>query len=84
MSNIIDRYKDKLQETYDRMLVEKTTFNDMGKANDAMADFLEEIEDRVDSIRFDLKGRDLKKVLNGIDKDWEKLWDKIISLTKKL
>ena len=83
MSNIIDRDKDKLQETYDRMLVEKATYKYMGKANDSMADFLEELEESVPDNK-DAKSKLRYKEFRKIDSKWDDLWNIITTLISKI
>ena len=80
--------QDKIQEAYEKILNEATKFKYMGKANDAMANFLEELEDATPDAS-KTKGSDLKKaklikLFYEIDKDWENLWNKINILAKQL
>ena len=75
--------QDKIQEAYDKMLNEKYRFKYIGKANDTMADFLEELEDNIPGPK-DPKGKELIKLFHKIDKDWEILWDNIVKLAKQL
>ena len=73
--------QDKIQEAYEKMLNEKTNFKYMGKANDAMADFLEELGDETPGPTEDKK---LWKSFKEIERDWETLWDDIVKLSKQL
>jgi len=89
MNNLTDEKQDKIQEAYDKILNEKANFKYMGKMQDAMADFLEELEDRIPgpsklSGFENKKGEILIKDFDNIDDAWENLWDKIVKLVKKL
>ena len=48
-----------------------------------MADFLGELEDSIPDNK-DAKSRLRYKEFRKIDDDWEELWDKILSLIKKI
>jgi len=75
--------KDKIQEAYNKILKEATNLSQkhMGKANNAMADFLMALEDSMPEEKGDKK---IWKQFKEIDNGWEKLWDKIVALTRKL
>lgn len=80
--------QDKIQEAYDKMLNEKANFKYMGTANDGMADFLKELEDKIDLLKDDSPKElhnklKIKKEFDKIDKDWQKLWDKIIAVVAR-
>jgi len=78
--------QDKIQEAYNKMLSEGRFSYDskyMDKANDTMADFLEELEDAIPGPK-EPKGKELIKFMRRIDSDWERLWDNIGKLVKQL
>jgi len=73
--------QDKIQEAYDKILEANLSQKHMGKANNAMADFLMALEDSMPEEKGDKK---IWKQFKEIDDGWEKLWDKIVALTRKL
>lgn len=60
----------------------------IGKANDFMAQFLNEIEDKIEELREDPategKAEDFLGDFMDIDNTWESLWQDIVRLVKKL
>ncbi len=76
------RKKDKIQEAYEKIIVEGRKWKYIRKANDGMAEFLEEIKNAV--YEKEEKGGKLTDLYGKIDDDWNDLWDKIATLAKKL
>ncbi len=75
MSSKLEKY---LNENI--VIIEGSKWKHMGDANDGMANFLGELEGRVDFADDDR----FNKLMGQIDGDWDKLWSKITGLARKV
>ena len=70
---------DKIQEAYEKMLVEKINSKELDKVESDMFKIIDYFEDNrsADDIK-------TEKLIDEIDAEWDKLWVKILSLSKRI